>query len=217
MRAFLKREALILAILLLPFVLIILKWNAFPDQVPMHFNAKGEVDRVGDKVPGLLLTPLMNIGLYFLFMVLPKIDPRRMNYAKFEDKYRMIRLSIHIFMTFIFVLIAAHSLGYRFGFPKMVLYGVLLLFLVLGNYFRTVRPNYFIGVRTPWTLANEVVWTKTHRFTASLWVITSLIMMAVLPFLGHIETVLIVYIAIVTVIPIGYSYIVFRRVTDSMS
>ncbi|HYG02722.1 MAG TPA: DUF1648 domain-containing protein [Chryseosolibacter sp.] len=177
MKNYLRRDGLILMFLLMPFIIIFLKWNDFPDSIPIHFDVSGKPDKYSDKAFGLFLLPLMNIGLYLLLLAIPAIDPKKYNFEKFKDKYLIIRIGMHVFITFVFALIAAHSLGYQFDFSMLLLYGVLMLLVLLGNYLRTVRPNFFIGIRTPWTLANEYVWTRTHRFTATLWVITTLVMM----------------------------------------
>jgi uncharacterized membrane protein len=115
-------------------------------------------------------------------------------------------------MAFVFGLVAAYSLGYDFDFAVFMVYGLLTLFLVIGNYLGTVRHNYVIGVRTPWTLDNEEVWTRTHRFTARLWVVASIAMMIVYPFLMGITSVIIIFIVVITVIPVAYSYLLHKKI-----
>src|ERR1043166_6580261 len=112
--------------------------------------------------------PLMNVGLYFLFMILPKIDPRKKNYELFESKYRVIRVILHAFFNFAFFVTIFYALGYHFNLSMLIMYGVLCLFLILGNYMGNIRPNFFMGIRTPWTLSSETVWMKTHRLTAKI-------------------------------------------------
>ena len=208
----LKSDWLMWLMLLLPFVFIAVYWDKFPDQIAIHFNMSGEPNGYGGKIEGLFLMPVINIGMYFLFIVLPKIDPRKANYALFADKYRIIRIVLHVFFTFSFFVNSFYALGYHFNMGLIVLYGVLGLFLVLGNYMGNVRPNFFVGVRTPWTLSNEEVWVKTHRLTAKVWVVGSLAMMIVLPFVPHLETMFLIFIAIICVVPIAYSYIIYKKI-----
>jgi uncharacterized membrane protein len=208
---FFKNEALILSILISPLLFLMINWGDFPDSIPIHFNIKGVPDRYGSKAFGLLLIPGLNIGLYFLFLIIPKIDPSRKNYEKFIGVFRVIRTAIHIFLTFVFGIIAAFSLGYHFNISLLIFYGVLLLFLVMGNYLGSVQHNYFIGVRTPWTLANDQVWRKTHRLTAKLWVSSSILVMIILPFISRLELLVPVFIAIIAGVPVIYSYIIFRK------
>jgi uncharacterized membrane protein len=209
----LKKDWATWLMLILPFVFIAIYWNQFPDQVPTHFGMNGQPDDYSGKAFGLFLLPGINIAMYFMFIVLPKIDPSRKNYTLFSDKYRIIRLILHVFFTGMFFVTAFYSLGYKFNISLFMMYGMLLLFLLLGNYMGNVRHNYFIGVRTPWTLANEEVWTKTHRLTAKLWVFSAIIMMALLPLLP--EQAFIVFILIITLVPVVYSYVVFRKIKNA--
>lgn len=210
----LKNDWLIWIILIAPFLFIAIFWNQFPDKIPTHFNFNGEPDDYSDKLQGVLLMPGINILLYFLFLVLPVIDPSRKNYGLFQDKYKIIRIVLHLFFAFTFFLNAFYALGYQFNVSMMIIYGVLLLLLILGNYMGNIRHNYFIGIRTPWTLSNEEVWTKTHRFAAKIWVFASLITMLVIPFVPTQagEIVFISYLAVIAIVPIVYSYLEFKKI-----
>lgn len=207
----LKNDWLIWTIILAPYILVAYFWNQFPEQVPTHFGMDGEPDAYSSKVVGLIFFPGINILMYFLFLVLPKIDPRKKNYELFPEKYRVIRMGIHSLLSYLLVVIIFYSLGYRFDMSLMVLYGILVLFLILGNLMGNIRNNFFVGIRTPWTLASEEVWTKTHRFTAKLWVIATLITMVLIAIVPRIEIVFGVYIAVITILPIGYSYFEFKK------
>ena len=208
----LKNDWLTWIILLLPLVFIAMYWDKFPDQIPTHFNIKGEPDDYSGKAFGLFLMPAINVMMYFLFLAMPIIDPSRKNYGLFQDKFKAIRMILHVFFTLIFFIVSTYALGYKFNMTMLIFYSVLTLFLLLGNYMGNVRHNYFIGVRTPWTLANEEVWTKTHRLTAKLWVFSTLIMMCILPFVPEPEVAFITYVIMISVIPIIYSYIIFRKI-----
>lgn len=208
----LKKDWLIAIMLVIPFVFIAMYWNKFPDRIPTHFNGDGVPDDYSSKGFGLFLLPLVNIAMYIMFIILPKIDPSRRNYGLFLDKYNVIRMVLHIFITFVFFLTSIYALGYHYNMTMLILYGVLILFLVLGNVMGNVRHNYFIGVRTPWTLANEEVWTKTHRMTSKLWVFSTLIMMIVLPLVPAPDIAFIAYAATISIIPIVYSYVIFRKI-----
>jgi uncharacterized membrane protein len=209
----LKNDWLLWTIILFPFILVAWFWNSLPEQIPTHFGLDGTPDDYSSKVVGLIVFPSINILLYFLFIALPKIDPRRKSYELFPDKYRIIRMAIHAFLSFIFVVTIMYSLGYRFDIGLMVLYGILILFLILGNLMGNIRNNFFVGIRTPWTLANEEVWTKTHRLTAKLWVACTLMTMVLIAFVSHYEIVFGIYLAVITIVPIAYSYVVFKKIS----
>ena len=209
----LKIDWLIWIFLLTPFIFIGIYWNQFPNKIPTHFNFDGIADDYSDKLQGLLLLPGINILMYFVFIILPIIDPSRKNYGLFQDKFKIIRIVLHLFLAFAFFLIAFYSLGYHFNMSFLIIYSILLVFLIIGNYLGNVRHNYFIGIRTPWTLSNEDIWKKTHRLAAKVWVIASLLTMAVLPFVpaNVAEFIFLGYIALITIIPIFYSYLLFKK------
>ena len=213
----LKNDWLIWIFLITPFIFIAIYWNQFPDKFPTHFNFKGEPDDYSNKLQGVFLMPGINILMYFMFIALPLIDPSRKNYGLFQDKFKIIRVVLHVFFAFAFFLNSFYALGYKFNMSFLIIYGVLVLFLIIGNYLGNVRHNYFIGIRTPWTLANDEVWTKTHRLAAKIWVGGTLITMAVLPFFSSEigEFIFMAYIAVIAIIPIVYSYLEFRKIEQT--
>lgn len=204
-------EVLTWVMILVPFIFIALFWNQFPDKIPTHWNIKGEPDSYGSKTWGLFILPLTNLFIYGLFRVIPRIDPKKANHALFSGKRKAMQLMLHTFMTVIFFLTALASLGFEFNIGRIVILGVILLMMGIGNYMSNIRQNYFIGVRTPWTLENEDVWRETHRFTAKLWVAASLV--ALVGFISNLfpDWTLIIYIVIISVIPIAYSYLIFKK------
>jgi uncharacterized membrane protein len=107
------------------------------------------------------------------------------------------------------------SLGYSFDITKVITYALVLMLLILGNYMSSVRLNYFVGIRTPWTLNNEIVWKKTHRFAAKLWVFSSAAMLIALPFISAALVVFLAFVAVITIAPIVYSYLVFKTLTKT--
>ena len=209
----LKSDWLIWIIILTPYLFVGYFWNKFPDQIVTHFGLNGQPSDYSSKITGLVLFPGINVLMYFLFIVLPKIDPSRKNYGLFQDKFKIIRTLLHALLSFITFVTIFYSLGYQFNLSFVIYYGLLAFFLVMGNYMGNVRHNYFIGVRTPWTLANETVWTNTHRLTAKLWVGGSLITMAILPFLptGISGAVFMVFIIFISLVPIVYSFLEFKK------
>ena len=207
-----KTEILLILLLAIPFIYLTFTWNQFPERVPIHFNVKGEPDNYAPKTVGLLLLPFINIFTYLLLKYLPRIDPRKENYTLFEGRYKAIRLLIHLFMVFIFFLITSATLHKTFLQPKLLIIGLALMFMLLGNYLSAVRPNFFVGIRTPWTLSSEEVWKKTHRFTGVLWVVASLILLIIAIVLESVSPVILfTYIGIITIVPIVYSFLLYQK------
>lgn len=203
-----KLELLMLAIILAPVIPILYFWSDFPEPFPVHFNLHGEADGYGSKEVGLFLVIGINLVLYFFLRVIPKIDPSGKNYELFDSSYRAIRMSVHAFLSFIPVFVMLFALGYPIRSILFIQYSVLLLLLIFGNYMSTIRPNYFIGIRTPWTLSSDEVWKKTHRLAAKIWVTTSLIAMVLVPFFRQ---AMFIAAVIMGLVPAIYSWVEFRK------
>ena len=205
-----KKEIPYLAVSLLPFVYLAYIWPSLPQRVPMHWNASGEIDRWGDKSETLMIPILMTGLVYVLFLILPKIDPK----GKLEsmgNKLNSFRMILTCFMSVLSIYVL-YSIKTHNADPKMLFPLLGLLFAFLGNYMKTMKPNYFIGFRTPWTLENEEVWKKTHKMGGMLWFIGGLLM--TFTFLLEGKTQLYTFMAIlvvITIIPVVYSYLEFQK------
>lgn len=158
-----KYEVPQLALICLMFVLGVALWSSAPERIPVHWNLAGEVDRYGGRFEGLFSIPLVTLGVYVLLLFLPRVDPRRANYERFWGYYSVLRVCVTLFL----ILIQAPALLYVFGIEvdvaAMVPVLVGALFVVTGNVLGKARPNWFFGVRTPWTLSSKRSWIKTHR------------------------------------------------------
>jgi uncharacterized membrane protein len=149
-------------------------WPHAPDRIPVHWNINGEVDRYGGRFEGLLLMPLVALGMYVLMLVLPRIDPGRANYARFRGAYNAIRITL-------LVLFAVFDVGIQVwvwtGHADIALIAPLamgIVSIVLGAVLGKIRPNWFVGIRTPWTLSSKVSWVRTHRAGGWLFIVVGL-------------------------------------------
>jgi uncharacterized membrane protein len=174
---------------------------------------RGEIDDYSSKTSGTLFLPLLNIGMYLLLLLLPKIDPRKKNYQYFGNTYRNIRLLLALFMTVMFFVVMQIALGAMAMDSKAVLILIFGLIAVFGNFMRTIRSNFFIGIRTPWTLDNPEVWRKTHEVGGKLWFYASLAGIVILLVTGkeHIVWFVVPYLCAIVLYPILYSYLQFRK------
>ena len=206
-----RRDWLKWVIIMAPFVLVILKWDSFPERIATHWNMQGEVNDYSDKMFALLLLPSINIMVYVLFGVLPLLDPKRKNYALFSDKLSAIQIILHLFLTYVTGITLLVALGHALNVLLLVQTGVIGFFLVFGNYIGNIRHNYFIGIRTPWTLANEQVWNLTHRLAAKIWVFVSLVMLPVCLLTRNSSWLFFIYIAILVLTPSIFSYVKFKE------
>jgi uncharacterized membrane protein len=169
-----KKEAVLLAIIALMFVAAAWQWPVAPVRIPAHWGADGQVNGWGGKFTGLMLLPLITLAVWALLLFLPRIDPRRENYERFWSAFFVVRLALVIYLAAIHgaILFAMHGHPGAVGRSIPVLAGT--LFITVGLVLGKFRPNWFAGVRTPWTLSSDLSWNKTNRLAGWLFVATGL-------------------------------------------
>ncbi|MCY7410583.1 MAG: SdpI family protein [Chitinophagales bacterium] len=210
-----KKEALIWVALIAPLIYSAFMWSQLPDIVPSHWNINGEIDDYSGKELPLLLLPCMNLILYFILFFIPRIDPRKKNYELFNSSYQNIRLIVHIFFIGVHVFVMHATKTHEMAGLNFFIAGVGLFFAMLGNYMRTMRSNFFVGIRTPWTLSNEEVWKQTHALGGRVWFYGGLILAVISLFVPDVTAtfILIGGIIILAFIPIIYSYLKYKEIT----
>jgi uncharacterized membrane protein len=145
------------------FVAAALVWPYAPDSVPVHFGVAGQPDRYGSRVEGLLVLPIVALSLLVLLSIVPRVDPLRARYAEFAGTYAFFILALEVFMGLAYAILLASVLGVAVNVSMLLLPLVGLLLIVIGALLDQVQPNWFVGVRTPWTLSSERSWRATHR------------------------------------------------------
>ncbi|MBL4642161.1 MAG: SdpI family protein [Flavobacteriaceae bacterium] len=212
MKSTVQKELPVIAIVLLPFFYLAFIWNTLPDKVPMHWNLQGEIDRFGNKSELILIPVLLPLLIYVILLIIPKIDPKN-KIKNMGNKYQTIKILLTIFLSTLALLILYSSKNKSFENPNYIVLLIGLLYLILGNYFKTIKTNYFIGIRTPWTLENETVWKETHKLGGKMWFIGGLIIIlsSLLVEKQTNFTLFIIITAIITIIPIVYSYLKFQN------
>jgi len=179
--------------------------------VPMHWNAQGKVDGYGPR-GSLFLMPGLVAGLALVFFILPRVEPRRGNLLRSTQAYRWLWLGVVVFLSLVQALILSAALGYPVSMDRWMVSGVGLLLALIGNFLGKVRSNFVFGIRTPWTLSSDLSWNRTHRLGGRLFVaggLLSALMSWLLPkwsfqfFLGTL--------AVVVLVPVVYSFLVWRQ------
>ncbi|MGF1533409.1 MAG: DUF1648 domain-containing protein [Bernardetiaceae bacterium] len=160
-----EQNALSLFFLVLPFLALPFLADALPDRVPMHWNAYGEADRFGSKWMSLLFLPILNVWLFFLMSVLPKLDPNQP--PSNARLLPVINAGIILFMFGLWAVVILQSMGYAFNATKVVLLGVVLLLMFLGNYMHKLQPNSFVGLKI--ATDDKQTWRKANRMLGYLW------------------------------------------------
>lgn len=144
-----------------------------PDRIPTHWNIRGEVDGYGGKWT-LFLLPVMMVPLLALFYFLPALSPRHFEVDTFRSTYLYmmdVAIGLLTYMQAVLVYTVyqfAHG-DRSFDIGRALFAGIFLFLALMGNVMGKVRKNFYIGIRTPWTLASERVWNDTHRLGA--WVL----------------------------------------------
>ena len=195
--------------------LLIVAWTLWrvaglPDTVPVHWNINGQVDRYGSKWESALIMPIVLLVTIPLTVILPRISPKNFEMERFRSTYAYIMLLVSILMAALHVVIMESSAGTKFDMVRWMMAVLFAFFALLGNVLGKIRQNFYMGIRTPWTLANERVWDESHRRAGRLWVaggVVGLIMaLAGLPLLGSIAILL-----ALAFVPIVDSYFISKR------
>lgn len=196
----------------LAFIASALAWGRLPERVPMHWNLAGEVDRYGSRLSGAFMIPLMMLFIWGMMRVLPKIDPRRANYARMEGTYELVITMVLATTLVLHVVMLGAALGYPIAIDTVVPLVIGALFMVLGNVLPRAKPNWWFGVRTPWTLSNDRVWVRTHRVAGYTMLIAglALVVLAFIPG-DAMKLALLVGAGLVAVVPVVYSYFAWRQ------
>ncbi|NQZ86843.1 MAG: SdpI family protein [Colwellia sp.] len=151
--------------------------NYLPDalQLPIHWNIDGEVDRYADASLAFLFPPAVMIFILSIISVLSKLDPRKKNIQLSHKSIAAFSLSITLLMVTIEASYIAMANGIKVPMMMVVGLTVGILLMITGNYLGKTRSNFFIGIRTPWTLSSDAVWQKTHRLAGKLFMIAGLV------------------------------------------
>jgi len=170
-----KNKIIIFGIISLSFIIAIYLYPQMPEKMASHWNARGEVDSYISKFWGLFLMPIISIGLFLLFILIPKIDPLKENVEKFRKYFDGFMVLIMIFLFYIYLLTVFWNIGIRFNMSQLMMPALGILFYYGGILVENTKRNWFIGIRTPWTLSDDKIWDKTHRVGGKLFKITGII------------------------------------------
>lgn len=214
MNIFLRR--IVWLIMLIPAIYLAIIWKRIPETVPMHFDLKGNVDKYGTKHDLLILIVVLSVVNAIVYLVVSniyKIDPRK-GASLNKDRMHKIAFAVSVYLSAIFIMLIYQIMHNDVNLMmKFVFVAMGLLFALLGNYMYNIQPNYFAGIRLPWTLESEDNWRKTHHLAGRLWFFGGLLFGIVALLLNKDFTNIVVtpLIAILVLIPVVYSYNLYRK------
>lgn len=206
------RTMLLCGVLLVAAMLAYSLWlyPSLPERIPTHWNWKGEVDGWSGRSFGSFFLPGMSAGLLLLLLALPWLSPKGFQVEPFRSTYNLIVVLILALMAYIHVVALQAALHPRMDVSRALIGGIFLLFGGIGLLLNRVKRNFWVGVRTPWTLANETVWDKTHRLSARLYFATGMLG-AVAIWVGVSPAVCFVLFMVIVLVPVVYSLVLYKR------
>lgn len=206
-----KKDWWLIGIIILIWIFTFAIFGRLPDKIPMHWNISGQVDRFGSKNEIFILPSTITI-IYFVMLFIPPIDPKRANYGKFAEAYRIVRAVVVIIFMAVYFASTYSALGYRIDMNRIGNFIIPFMLIGFGSVMGKLRHNYFVGIRTPWTLADEEVWNVTHQVASKIWLIAGIIGLFFSFFKGTWVIVFMFAILMIAVIvPIVYSYMIFKN------
>jgi len=211
-----KSEWVIVLLLILSVIASFWFYNHMPDIVPVHWDISGQANGFSSRAFAAFFFPALIVAIYLLMIFLPYLDPKKERYQDFEKVYFALRLIFVLFFDIIYFAASLVGVGYDVPIGPVVTISVGLMFMIIGNYLGKVKMNWFVGIRTPWTLSSEEVWNKTHRLGGKLFFLSGilLIMSGYLP--GKLAfPLLLVIIILMSGGTVLYSYILYRKTSIS--
>lgn len=205
-----KTEILPILILVITSISAFYFYFHFPESVPVHWNIYGQPDRWSSRMEGAISIPILMTFMYLLFLGLPYFDPKKERYVEFSKVYHSFKNFMIFFMSVLYFIVGFNILGYDISIDVWVPFLIGLLFIFIGNYLGKIKRNWFVGIKTPWTLSSDEVWNKTHRFGGKVFLLSGLIFMV----MGLLPAIWKMYLFVVAIIlmtfgTMGYSYFVF--------
>jgi len=200
-----------ISIIVLEFLIVLLAYSYLPDRIATHWDLYGNVNGYMGKTEGLLFSPIISVGLFVLLMVVPKMDPKAQNIAKFRSTFNMFIVGFMLFMFYVNLLTLVPNLGISINMIQWLMPAMSGLFFLVGVMLEKAEPNYAIGIRTPWTLASEKVWYKTHKLGAKLFKVSAILSLiaVILPEIGFV--LFMVSVLGGSLFLVAYSYYLYRK------
>lgn len=206
-----KAELIILGIIILSFAVGIYFYPRMPLQMVSHWNLRGEPDGFILNFWGSFLMPIISLVMLLLFILIPRIDPLKANIEKFRKYFDRFIVLIILFLFYIYLLTIFWNTGARFNMGQLMLPAIAIIYYYAGVLITNAKRNYFIGIRTPWTLNNDAVWDKTHRAGGKLFKAAAVIAFLGIFFPNYAFFFVIIPVISVSIYTILYSYFEYRK------
>lgn len=208
------KTLLYFVLMLLPLLIVFILLPSLPEKIPVHYSLSGEINRWGSRYESFIF-PIITI----IFALIFKLSKFTKNKIANDKSYYTISLGfLFIFNIFNFIFLYYCFYPRSFGNNNITSGVISIMFIFLGNLFPKLKQNSFIGLRLPWTLENETVWYKTHRLGGFVWVIGGSIILLLCLFVPNAASpiILLVGLAIITIIPSVYAYVIYKKLLGNL-
>lgn len=207
----------VIGLIVLSFIISIYLYPQMPEQMATHWNSQGEVNGYMSKFWGLFLMPLVITGIAVLFLIIPKIDPMKENIEKFRNYYDGFIILLLLFLVAVHLYTLLWNIGIRADSNIVLSIGIGLLFYGTGVLTENAERNWFIGIRTPWTLSSDRVWKKTNQLGGKLFKIAGIIAILGVLLPGFTTFFVIVPVIFIVVFSFVYSYFEYQKEKETES
>ena len=198
-------------LVVLAFLTAIYFYPQMPAKMASHWGINGEVNGYLEKDFAIFFMPVLLLLLLGLFIALPKIDPLKKNYKLFQKEYDMMIVLIIGFLYYIYLLTIAYNLGYIFNMAQFLAPAFAILFFFLGIIVEKAKQNWFVGIKTPWTLSSKKVWDKTHKIGGKLFKAAGIIALLGIAFPALGLGISIIAVLAIAIFLVVYSYVEFGK------
>lgn len=199
-------QTLIIGLILASFLIGAYLQPYMPEKMASHWDANGNVDGYMSGFWGLFLMPVISTILFLAFMLIPKIDPLKENIEEFRGYFDVFILLLFGFLFYLYMLTILWNLGYRFNIIQLLALAFGLIIYYAGVMMENAKQNWFIGVRTPWTLTSESVWNKTNRLAGKLFKVAGVLAALGTAFPEYAILLILVPVILAAIYPVIYSY-----------
>ena len=186
-------------------------YPSLPDKMASHWDAQGNVNGYMGRFWGAYLMPLIQAAVVIILFVVPKIDPLKKNIDSFKKEYFLFILAISSFLTLVHIQVLAINLGSEIDLGRNIPLMIGFLFILIGKVMQKIKRNFFIGIRTPWTISSDIVWEKTHKIGSNLFILSGAVTLIASATGFYPFEILMITIITTAIISIVYSFLEYRK------
>ncbi len=206
-----RAEWILCAMVVASFVIGLFAYPYLPERMASHWNAQGEVNGYMPRVWGVFFLPIMFVIIAAIFLVIPRIDPKKENIARFRKYFDYLIIGLGIFFLYVYALTLFRNFGAQFNLSAAIIPPIAALFYLIGAILPHTEQNFMIGIRTPWTLSSKAVWRKTHEVGGTVFKACGVIMLLGMPFPWLMLWLILVPILGSALGLVIYSYVLYAR------